>query len=147
MAIFFFFCFGLGMFGTILKDHLIKTLSFCSWGLPRLWPTFEQTYDNGGGLHQLSGLICAYHRSVPGSNPKHTIKPFYSQMQHYICNLYTEKDENKQKETGFGPDFSPLPSQCFKPCLKTGYFLLWMSEHMLEETCMLLAGLRVHEYW
>ena len=49
MAIFFFFCFGLGMFGTILKDHLIKTLSFCSWGLPRLWPTFEQTYDNGGG--------------------------------------------------------------------------------------------------
>ena len=34
----------------------------------------------------------------------------------------------------------------FKPCLGPGYFLLWSSDCMLE-TCMLLAGVMVHEHW
>ena len=34
----------------------------------------------------------------------------------------------------------------FKPCFKPGYFLLQLSNCMME-TCMLLAGVRVHEHW
>ena len=34
----------------------------------------------------------------------------------------------------------------FKPCLWPGYFLLQSADCMLE-TCMLLAGERIHEHW
>ena len=34
----------------------------------------------------------------------------------------------------------------FKPCFEPGYFLLQLSNCMME-TCMLLAGVRVHEHW
>ena len=34
----------------------------------------------------------------------------------------------------------------FKPCLGPGYVLLQSKDYMME-TCMLLAGVRVHEHW
>ena len=34
----------------------------------------------------------------------------------------------------------------FKRCLRSGYFLLLLQDFMLG-TCMLLAGVRVHEHW
>ena len=46
----------------------------------------------------LSGFVCAYHPAAPGSSPKHTIYGFIV----FVLYLSCEKDENKQKEAGFG---------------------------------------------
>ena len=51
------------------------------------------------------------------------------------------------------PDLPPPPIHPrllrwgrFKPCFGPGYFLLQLSNCIME-TCMLLAGVRVHEHW
>ena len=38
------------------------------------------------------------------------------------------------------------PQSRFEPCLRSGYFLLLLSECMMA-TCILLASVRVHEHW
>ena len=50
---------------------------------------------------QLSGFVCAYHPATPGLSPKHTIYPFSFKV--FVQYLTCEKNENKQKEAGFGP--------------------------------------------
>ena len=47
---------------------------------------------------------CAYHPAAPGSSPKHAIYAFIIYSQ--ICAIFVMwKEQNKQKEAGFGPFF------------------------------------------
>ena len=63
---------------------------------------------------------------------------------------FTTTAEHKIKYT-MGSICSPihpwlLGQGWFKPCFEPGYFLLLLTNCMME-TCMLLAGVRVHEHW
>ena len=62
---------------------------------------------------QLNGFVYTYQPVVPGSSTPSTL------FSHYIS-LHCEKDENKQKEAGFGPFFKKYcPRLCFSPNLVT----------------------------
>ena len=52
------------------------------------------------GAPLLSGFICAYHRAVPGSNPKDNICPFSCSQKNYNSFIVFKKRENKQKSPG-----------------------------------------------
>ena len=45
--------------------------------------------------------MCSYHPAAPGSSPKHAIYAFSFIV--FVLYLSCEKNENKQKEAGFGP--------------------------------------------
>ena len=51
--------------------------------------------------------FCAYHPGAPGSSPKHTIYAFSFIV--FVLYLSCEKNENKQKEAGFGLFFLKKP--------------------------------------
>ena len=55
------------------------------------------------GPPELSGFVWAFNPAAPGSSPKHT--NYASIIYSQICAIFVscEKNENKQKETGFGP--------------------------------------------
>ena len=59
--------------------------------------------------------------------------------------LQQKHSEVKHVATWFAPPSTPDFSGKFKPCFRAGYFLLQLSEYMMG-TCMLLAGVRVHEH-
>ena len=53
---------------------------------------------------KISGFICAFDPAAPGSSPKHTFYAFIIYSQ--ICAIFVMwKEQNKQKEAGFGPFF------------------------------------------
>ena len=52
---------------------------------------------------RLSGIVCAYHPAAPSLSPKHAI--YASSFIVFVLYLSSEKNENKQKEAGFGPFF------------------------------------------
>ena len=54
----------------------------------------------------LSGTYSAHNFAALGSNPKHNIYNYFNRESwnwYYNLSLEREKNENKQKETGFGP--------------------------------------------
>ena len=52
---------------------------------------------------QLSAFVCAYHPAATGLSPKHSIDTFIIYSLSFVLNLPCDKNENKQKEAGFGP--------------------------------------------
>ena len=65
----------------------------------------QKMVNLGAMLTRKSGFnnlpTCAYHPAAPGSSPKHAIYAFSFIV--FVLYLSCEKNENKQKEAGFGP--------------------------------------------
>ena len=64
------------------------------------------------GAAMRSGIICAFHPAALGSSPKHTAIIILVQFVLYLS-LHCEKNENKQKDAGFGP-FKNTSNEIFR---------------------------------
>ena len=102
----------------ILDEHFSHTYLFekivmfvskdeNKWKEAGVGPFFKTIWSAGGRHTELSGFVCAYHLTFPGSNPKRTISISSIDIVKF-CTIFVivlRKDENKQKGGRVWPIF------------------------------------------